>query len=301
MGPLPDSLHGSAESQLIGQHRLSGPMPWVITIMVALTVIAVAAALAFANAAGMASDALNGGVTVQIVDADPATRARQAQDALVALRAAPGVVEANLVPQDELDRLIEPWIGQPLTGANAIPVPALIDVRMRDSVTGEMLGALRRTLRTAAPSARVDAQSGWLTPVFGAIDTLRWLALMVVAVLGFALAAAVVLAARNALGSNRDTIEIIHLLGGTDPQIARMFERAIGFDALVGGGAGLVLGLGAVKVLGRQFGGLGTRLIDSGGLGFFDWALLAFVPIAGVALAMVTARQTVLRTLSRML
>lgn len=298
---LPQLFNRSAESQLIGQRRLSGPMPWVIAIMVALTVIAAAAALVFSNAAGTASDALTGGVTVQIVDANPASRDGQTRAALAALRAAPGVLEASLVPQDKIDRLIEPWIGQPLSGSDAIPVPALIDARMRGAVTGETLGALRRTLRAVAPSARVDAQSGWLKPVFGAVETLRWLALMVVAVLGFALAAAVLLAARNALGSNRDTIEIIHLLGGTDPQIARIFQRAIGFDAMIGGGAGLLLGLAVVIVLGRQFGGLGAGLVDSGALGVTDWLLLALVPIAGIVLAMATARQTVLRTLRKML
>lgn len=301
MASLPRLFNRSAENQLIKQGRLAGPMPWVIAIMVALTVIAVAAALAFSKAAGTASDALSGGVTVQIVDANPASRDAQAQAALQALRAAPGVVEASLVPQDKIDRLIEPWIGQPVTGNDAIPVPALIDARLRDAVTGESLGALRRTIRGVAPSARVDAQSGWLKPVFGAVDTLRWLALAMAGVLGFALTAAVLLAVRTALGSNRETIEIIHLLGGTDPQIARIFQRAIGFDAAGGGLIGLALGLGAVFLLGRQFGGLGAGLVDAGALGWLDWAVLALVPLAGAALAMLTARQTVLRALRKML
>ena len=47
--------------------------------------------------------------------------------------------------------------------------------------------------------------------------------------------AAVWLAARNALGGNRDTIEIVHLLGGSDAQIARIFQRSILADAVIGG------------------------------------------------------------------
>lgn len=289
------------EAQLIPQGRLSGPMPWVIAIMVALTVIAAAAGLAFSHAAGTASDALSGGVTVQIVDANPAERDRQAQEALKLLQGTPGVVTAELVSQDQIDKLIEPWLGQPVEGENAIPVPALIDARLRDAVTGENLGALRRALRGVAPSARVDAQSGWLKPVFGAVDTMRWLSLALVGVLGFALAAAVLLAVRTALGSNRETIEVVHLLGGADPQIARIFQRAIGIDAAVGGAIGLAVGLGVVLVLGRQFGALGAGLVDAGALGWLDWLLLVLVPIAGVLLAMFTARQTVLRALRKML
>jgi len=294
-------LSRNAEAELIPQGRLSGPMPWVIAIMVALTVIAAAAGLAFSNTARNASDALTGGITVQIVNANPAERERQAQAALRSLRDTPGVVEATLVSQAEIDRLIEPWLGTPTDGEAAIPVPALIDARLRDPVSGEMLGQLRRSLREVAPAARVDAQSTWLKPVFSAIGTMRWLSLALVGVLAFALAAAVLLAVRSALGTNRETIEIVHLLGGTDRQIARVFQRAIGFDAAGGGAIGLALGLVVVLLLGKQFGGLGAGLVSSGALGWLDWILLALIPVVGVGLAMFTARQTVIRALKKML
>ena len=298
---LPRLFNRNAEAELLPQGRLSGPMPWVIAIMVALTVIAAAAGLAFSNTARNAADALSGGVTVQIVDANPAERDRQAQAVVRALRGTPGVVEATLVSQDEINTLIEPWIGASVVGEDAVPVPALVDARLRDPVTGESLGALRQMLRQVAPAARVDAQSSWLKPVFSAIDTLRWLSLALVGLLGFALAAAVLLAVRTSLGSNRETIEIVHLLGGTDAQIARIFQRAIGFDAAGGGTIGLALGLVIVLLLGRQFGDLGAGLVNSGALGWIDWVLLALVPVAGVALSLVTARQTVIRALRKML
>ena len=110
-----------------------------------------------------------------------------------------------------------------------------------------------------------------------------------------------VLAVRNALGSNRDTIEIVHLLGGTDAQIARIFQRAIGYDAGVGGVVGLVLGLVVVLLLGQQFAALGAGLVSSGALEWSDWLLLALIPVIGVVLAMFTARQTVVRALRKML
>ena len=276
-------------------------MPWVIAIMVALTVIAAAAGLAFSNTARSASDALSGGVTVQVVDANPAERDRQAQAVLRALRDTPGVIEATLVSQAEIDRLIEPWLGASASGDAGIPVPALVDARLRDAITGETLGALRRLLRQVAPAARVDAQSSWLKPVFSAIDTLRWLSLALVGLLGIALGAAVLLAVRNALGSNRDTIEIVHFLGGTDAQIARIFQRAIGYDAAIGGAVGLALGLVVVLLLGQQFAALGAGLVNSGALGWTDWLLLGLIPVGGVILAMFTARQTVVRALRRML
>lgn len=294
------SISGGSSPDLMPQGRLAGPMPWVIAIMVALTVIAAAAGLALSNTARNAADALSGGVTVQVVEANPAERDRQAKAAARVIQAMPGVEDVQIVSQSEVEKLIEPWLGAS-TGEDQIPVPALVDVRMRDPVDGEMLGAIRQQLRAAAPSARVDAQSSWLKPVFKAIDSLQWLALALVALLGVALAAAVLLAVRNALGVNRETIEVVHLLGGTDAQIARIFQRAIGFDAAGGGAVGLGLGLVAVLFLGQRFSGLEAGLVDSGALDWFDWLLLALIPIAGVLLAMFTARQTVVRALRKML
>lgn len=294
------AMPGGGGPQLMPQGRLAGPMPWVIAIMVALTVIAAAAGLALANTASNATEALSGGVTVQVVEANPAERTRQAKEAARVLQATPGVVDVHIVAQDEVEKLIEPWLGVSAAG-DQIPIPALIDVRMRDKVSGEDLGGLRRIVRQVAPAARVDAQSSWLKPVFGAIDSLQWLALALVALLGFALAAAVLLAVRSALGTNRETIEIVHLLGGTDSQIARIFQRAIGFDAAGGGAVGLGLGLVVVLFLGQRFGGLEAGLVSSGALDWADWVLLALIPLAGVGLAILTARLTVLRALRKML
>lgn len=295
------ALSGSREAKLIPEGRLSGPMPWVIAIMVALTVIATAAGLALSNTVASASDELAGGVTVQVIEANPAERDRQARAAARRLKETPGVVDAHVVSAGEIERLIEPWLDAQGDGLDAIPVPAMVDARLREPVDGETLGALRRMVREVAPAARVDAQSTWLTPVFAAIVSLQWLAFALVALLGMALASAVLLAVRNALGVNRDTIEIVHLLGGTDSQIARIFQRSIAFDAAGGGAVGLALGLVAVLFLGNRFAGLGAGLVSAGALGWADWVLLALVPLAGAVLAMITARLTVLRALKKML
>ena len=291
----------SADAQLLPLNRFSGPMPWVIAIMVALTVIAAAAGLALRNTAKSASAELSGGVTIQIVEPEPGSRVKQAQSARDALRSMPGVRSVRLVPQDEVDALIEPWLGAAASGEEAIPVPALIDARLDGPVTAPRLEQLREAMRVPAPSARVDAQSSWLKPVFDAIGSLQWLAAALVALLALAMAAAVLLATRTALGTHRETIEIVHLLGGTDAQIARLFQRTLGFDAAGGGAVGLAAGLVVVLFLGRRFASLGAGLVDAGALAWADWALLGLVPVAGVALAMLTARLSVTRALRNML
>lgn len=297
-----DRLGGDA-ARILPQARLAGPMPWVIAIMTSLTVIALAGGLALANLASQARSEISGGLTVQVVEANLAERDRQAETAIALLSARDDVASVRRVSEEELAKLIEPWLGSTAVGDSgaAIPTPALIDVRLRGAVTEARLTDLRGTLAAQAPAARVDAQAEWLRPVFGAIASLQYLALGLVLLLAATSAAAVWLAARSALGTNRDTIEVIHHLGGTDSQIAAIFQRAIGLDAVAGGAAGLLLALAAVLLLGQQFAGLGSGLVAGGGLGARDWVLIACVPLAGVALAMLTARLTVLSALRRSL
>jgi len=292
---------GWRASQLLPQARLAGPMPWVIAIMIALTVIAAAGGLALSNLAYAARAELDGGVTVQIVEAGAQARDQQAQAAVSVLSNMEGVARVRRVSEEELNRLIEPWLGETGSGSDAVPTPALIDVQLRGAVTDVRLQEIRSALAPQAPAAQVDAQASWLAPVFDAIHSLQYLALGLVVLLAATSAAAVWLAARSALGGNRETIEIVHLLGGTDSQIARIFQRSVGFDALLGGIAGLAIGLTAVLLLGRQFAGLGSGMVAGGGLGITDWLAICAIPLVGVIIAMTTARLTVLTALRRIL
>ncbi|MGV3513289.1 MAG: cell division protein FtsX [Novosphingobium sp.] len=292
----------SAESRLLPQGKLSGPMPWVIAIMIGLTVVATACGLALRNTARAARADVAGGVTVQIVHGAPKERDRQARAALAVLKATPGVAEARLVPQQELDALVEPWLGTSAgDDVNALPVPALIDVRLSANADAARVKTLGAAIRQKAPAARIDAQASWLAPVFEAVHALQWLAGGLIALLAFATVSTVLLAARNALGNHRSTIEIVHMLGGTDTQIARIFQRSMAVDAAAGGIGGLLLGIVVTGLPGRQFAALGSGMMAAGGLGWSDWMVICCIPLGGVLLAVLTARLTVLSALRRML
>lgn len=294
-------FRGERASQLVPQARLSGPMPWVIAIMVALTAIAGAAGLALDNLADRARAELSGGATIQLMEANPSQREAAASAVMQLLGDDPAVEFARLVPEEELEELLDPWLELGEDTAATVPVPALIDVQLADGGGESGLSGLRARVQTVVPTARVDAQSSWLAPVFSALSSLQLMAVALVVLLAFTSAAAVWLASRNALGTNRDTIEIVHLLGGTDKQIARIFQRSIAFDAVLGGTVGLILGLVAILALGERFAALESGMVAGGSLGLVDWIMLAMIPFAGVVIAILTARITVLAALRRML
>src|SRR3546814_8168713 len=97
--------HGnrSASRRLLPEGRLSGPMPWVIAIMMFLTLLAAAAGIALDHAARSLSAVLSGRVTVQIVEADAEIRSEQADRVIAALKHLPGVRAVVRVQDAELE------------------------------------------------------------------------------------------------------------------------------------------------------------------------------------------------------
>src|SRR5688500_12089863 len=66
-------------AQVLPATRLGGPMPWIIAIMVALTVLAAGGALALSNFATQTQAGLEGGLTIQIVAENSAAQVRNAE------------------------------------------------------------------------------------------------------------------------------------------------------------------------------------------------------------------------------
>lgn len=298
------AMKGSMSARLLPQTRFGGPIPWVIAILIALVVIAAAGGLSLRNLAENARADLSDAVTVQIAEADAQARAAQTQAAADAMGNSSLVTSVRIVPEDELEALLEPWLGA-AAASDDVPIPALIDVELNRRASAQEIAQLQSVLDTTlAPldgEARIDAQSDWLRPVYDALAALQYLALALIALVGFATAAAVWLAARTAFSNHRETVEIIHLLGGTDAQVTKIFQRSVLRDAVFGAVIGLVLGLAAVWLLGRQFAALDSGMIGGGGLDWNDWLVIAAIPVGGVLLALITGRITIGFALKSML
>ena len=275
-------------------------MPWVIAIMMFLTVLAAAAGLGLASAAARLDEQIGGRVTVQIVEANPASRAAQAAAAAAAIRRLPGVVAVRPVPEAEISRLLEPWLGA--GGLDERYAGAGHD-RRRSDARGAIarLDELRRAVAAAAPAARVDDNAQWLAPLASLIGALKWLAAGLVLLMVGATAATVVLAARAALDTHRGDDRGAPPDGrdrraGRPPvpapdrarrpvrRAGRLHPRRSGADRHRRAGLGARLGAARLGQRAR------ARLGDIGRLALF-----------GVLLAMLVARLTILRALGRML
>jgi len=274
-------------------------MSWVMAIMLFLTVLAGALGLAAARAAASLDRSLAGKLTVQLVEPDTAKRDALAARVEAGLRALPLVRLVAPVDRARLAAMLRPWLGEDGTDAD-LPVPALIDVTLAtptDAAVARVTGAVR----AVAPAARIDRQARWMSPVAGLMRIAIGGAAVLVALLAAATGAVVVLTARAGLETHRDTIQILHMLGSTDVQVARLFQRRIALDTLTGGLMGTMLALAAILFVGGQAALLDSELIGGAMLSGRDWLILAAFPLTFAVLALIVARLAVTRTLRAVL
>jgi cell division transport system permease protein len=276
-----------ADRRLLGTSRFRGPTPWVIAIMSFSIMIIAATGLALAETAGTLSRAIEARYALEVPDG------AKNLDAIVStLTSAPGVTAVEPVPQSEMRRLLERWLG-PAAASADLPVPALVNF---DTRPGTDIAAIDKRVRAIAPQARISAHRDRVAPLLGSMHALQWLAFGLVLLLSAAAAAAVVLAARGALDTHRFTIEVMHGIGATDVQLTHIFQRKIAIDALVGSLAGALAGALVLLLLASGASFMG-ELTGGASLSGIDVLLLFLLPFALTALATWVARMAVLAAL----
>ena len=289
----------AADRRLLDEGRQTRSMTWIMAIMLFLTVLAAAMGLGTLAAASVLDRQVTGRLTVQIVEANDAARARGTLAVLDLLRHDPHVARAQEVDRAALAALLRPWLGE--DGADPdLPIPAMIDVDLR-SGSDAAIAAVTNSVRATVPGARIDRHESWMSPVSNFMRVVIWLAAGLVLLMAAATSAVVVLAARAGLDTHRETIEILHMLGSTDIQVARLFQRRIALDTLLGGVVGTIVALLVIGFIGVQLASLGSDLLGGIVLARRDWVLLAGLPVLFALLAAVAARRAVLSALGRYL
>jgi cell division transport system permease protein len=280
-----------AERRVLGAARFGGPTPWVIAIMSFSIMLIAATGLALASTVSLMSQAIESRYTLQVPGG-----AANLEQLVQAVRSTPGIASVQPVPESDMRRTLERWLGPAAESAD-LPVPALIDF---DAAPGTKLGALEQRAQAIAPGATIVAHREAVGPLLHSLRLLQWVAFGLVLLLSIAASAAVVLAARGALDTHRFTIEVMHGIGATDLQVTHLFQRKILIDALVGSLAG-AMAAAVVLLLLASGAALAGELTGGATLGVVDLLVLAALPFALTALATWVARTAVLRSLRKAL
>ena len=151
------------------------------------------------------------------------------------------------------------------------------------------------------PGTSVDDHRIWLKRLVRLIQTVEGLATLVLVFIALATVGTVVFTTRTGLDIHREAIEVLHLIGAQDSYVAGQFASRAFFLGLKGGIFGLLLAVPTLLGIGYLAQKMDSSLLPDITLGPVHWSVLAGLPLVVSLIAMVTARMTVMKTLSRML
>lgn len=284
----------------LDKDALSRFLPWLIAFMVFLAILAMAGVLVLNATASRWDQGIRGTLTVQVMPAeDPAKDDERLQAVLSVLAQMPEIDRYETLTDDKLLKLLEPWLG-PTAGSRDLPLPRLVDVELK---TGADLNAevLSRQLAARVPGTSVDDHRIWLKRLVRLIQTVEGLATLVLAFIALATVGTVVFTTRTGLDIHREAIEVLHLIGAQDSYVAGQFASRAFSLGLKGGVFGLLLAVPTLLGIGYLAEQMDSSLLPDITLGPVHWSALAGLPLVVSLIAMVTARMTVMKTLSRML
>lgn len=271
-------------------------LPWIVALMVFLGVLTFAGALVVSDAVRNWDSTLTGRMTVQIPERAAAEEAteRVAEQ----LRATDGIATVRVVPQVEARALLIPWLGEGVT-ESGLPVPDLIDLEISPGARIDPV-LLQARLAETVPDIAVDDHRAWLSALIDLARTAEILAFAILILIASAAVVAVVFTTRSGLAVHAAIIELLHQMGARDAYIASQFQLQALMLALQGGVAGGIAAAAVLLVFGWIGRGIEAAFLPDLSLSPIDWLALLLVPAGAVAIAMLTARLTVLRALARM-
>ena len=275
-------------------NTMRAPLLAVMAIMTYLAALSLAGAVILHRATAAWTSDLAGAVTVQIKPSPTVTPEVQRTDAVKVLSAAPGIAEARPLNDDDVKKLIEPWLGQSAE-LRDLPVPQLIDVRLVPHATVD-LAALGARLAEKVPGATLDDHRGWNDRLLRLSHQVSGLGIAVLMLITMATVGIVIFATRAGLRANHETVEVLHLVGARDGFIAQAFERHFLWVGLRAGALGVGLAVLTMLAIAISL-PRGDFFLPDLTLAWTDPVALLLVPMIAALVAMLTARLTVLNVL----
>ncbi|MGF1456832.1 MAG: cell division protein FtsX [Alphaproteobacteria bacterium] len=273
----------------------------VIAIMCFLASLALGLTLSVRQTAGTYASDLSRAITVQIKPNDAADPTLQMSLVLDILRGTPGLYDIKALSTEEAAALVEPHIGRGNLPKD-LQMPQIVTVRLDNKQTSEAaIKRLGEKLSSDVPGASLNDHSQWKSRLLGFSTSLQALCMAALGLIVIAAIAIVAFATRAAMATNRQIVEVLHLIGAKDGFIAAEFQGHFVRLGLWAGLCGAVCAALTLWGVGR-FVNAGTEYFIPGlTLGLDAYGSLLLVPLLSALVSMVTARLTALSVVGRVM
>ena len=282
-----------------GQDESGRFLPWLIAFMVYLAALSIAGLFILNGLTQQFGAGIENSMTIQIpVTGSPSRDIARRTEVLQKLQRTNGVISSAHIPVKRVAELLRPWLGV-ATQSDQLPLPQVIDVTV-DRTTGIRSDDIHRLFEDFRPPIVVDDHGEWLSDLVNALRTAEIVAIIIVVLTGLATVGTVIFSTRAGLGLQKDTIAVLHFIGAKDDYIARQFAMRAAWLGLKGGIGGLAVALPTMAALRFAIGDLNFGLLPNLNLSSSGWISVALILPCVAIIAHLTARSTVLSSLSEM-
>ncbi|MDD3669583.1 MAG: hypothetical protein PHX68_04860 [Alphaproteobacteria bacterium] len=246
---------------------------------------------------------ISGAATLQIPTYDDKGMSRadaieqDVETALTILRASNGISGAELVPDDQMGRLMSPWVGE---GAilSELPLPKLLNISV-DTRNPPDFVQLKRDLADQVPLAVLDTHRIGLAPLLSVAGGVLHLIVFLLILLGLTTTFTIVYATRTSLAAHQPVIALIHLMGAGDFYLTRQYAVRHLKTAFAGAAAGVLCAVPILWGISAFVRHCAPEFIVA--TTSWHWAGLLLIPPVFAGLAFVTTFKTVLTYLKTFL
>jgi len=217
-----------------------------------------------------------------------------------------GISRVAPFTREQSVELVEPWLGSSEV-LQSFAIPRLIAVEIDRSNPPDM-PTLAKVVKAKFPGALLDDHRLWKKQIQTVTQMLAMAGLGIIALMAAATIAVIIAAARSALASNREIVEVLNLVGAEERFIARQFEvhfLKVGIRAgIVGAGMAAAVFFMIPRATGFLGGSVATdaeirRLVGAGTLDLYGYLLLLLVVVVVAAICQMTSRFGVRRILNQ--
>jgi cell division transport system permease protein len=301
-----EEMLAHSDASIVPADSISGrALLAVIAIMTFLATLTLGAVVLVRSAAGDWQSAVSREVTIQLRPTEQRDVETDVRRAVALAEATPGIASVRAYTREESVRLLEPWLGSGLE-LGELPVPRLIVIRVAPGETPDF-AALRKQL-AEIPGVTLDDHRGFVDRMRAMARTAVVVGLGVLLLVLTAAMMSVMFATRGAMSTNRQIIEVLHVVGAKEGFIASEFQRHFLLLGLKGGaiGGGAAMAMFAIGGMMSDWfkGSAGESqiavLFGNLSLGLEGYGAMVGLVILIAAVTAGTSRLTVHRTLKGM-
>lgn len=276
-------------------------LAWIAMLMTFVAALTLFASMSLSNIISHWNGVVSGSLTIQQPTYDLEGLNRE-EEALKELQSISELLEQqsfvdsfHILDDAEMEELMSPWLGD-LSQMNELPIPKLIDVRLKKDVPFS-LEMFKNEINVLAPYAKVDSHRIWLSHLVDIAGGIQKTIFVIITLLILTTAFTVVYTTRSTLLVQENTLELLQLMGAKDSSISFGVASNSFTKGFWGALMGMLFALPIVGIVVTLVGSQPDSLFHQGALTHLQWGIVLSLPFIVALLSFLTAISTAFRKL----